>query len=122
MGIDTKIMPLQPEKATGEIPVFYTKSNFYRVIHVDGLYGGPAPTLGNIVMTVFSSRVPFPDQSANDASGKEIVQRRVAKPGIEQEVEASLVLNLQTAKSMHLWLDSVIKNTEASLLQQVQKK
>ncbi len=123
---EPKVTPLQPEIPTseaqvGETIVHFTKSNFYRVIHVDGIYGGPTPTPGNIMITVFNSRVPLPDKTANDALNREIPQKRVGKQGIEQEAEASLVMNLETAKGMHAWLESVIRNAEI-LLQQFQKR
>ena len=97
---EPKITPLHSEIKTGEIPtgeipIFYTKSNFYRVIHVDTIYGGSAPTPGNVMITVCSSRVPLPEKSVNDASGKEIPGKRIVRYGIEQEAEAALVMNLQ---------------------------
>ncbi|MGA3283423.1 MAG: hypothetical protein ABSD57_03045 [Verrucomicrobiota bacterium] len=107
--------PLQPQPASvqGNTPVHYAKSNYFRVIHVDGMYGGPAPALGNMTMTVFSFRTPLPERTMNDASGNEIVRERVVKQGIENELECSLVMNLATAKIMHKWLDDAIKKTEA---------
>lgn len=107
------------ENPTGEIPIFYVKSNFYRVVHTDGIYGGGAPTPGNIIMTVFSHRVPLPEKSANDAFGNEIPEKRIARYGIENELEVSLVMELNTAKIMRQWLDNSIKNTE-NLLQRMQ--
>lgn len=125
MGDDIKTTPPQSEIPSGEIPVYYTKSNYYRVIHADGIYGGGTPTLGNIMMTVFSHRVPLPEKTANDACGKEIVAKRMARYGIEQEFEASLVMSLEMAKVMQQWLGNAIKNTEIALQQaqpQNQKK
>ena len=106
---------------TGEVPIYYVKSNFYRVIHTDGIYGGGAPTPGNIVMTVFGHRVPLPEKSANDVFGNEIPKKRIARYGIENELEVSLIMELNTARIMRQWLDNSIKNTEA-LLQRIQQQ
>lgn len=119
---DPKIIARQSEVPIDELPVYYVKSNFYRVIHADGIYGGGSPTPGNIMMTVFSHRIPLPEQSANDSTGKEIVQKRVVRYGIENELEVSIVLALNTAKIMRQWLDAAINNAEASLRQTQQAK
>jgi hypothetical protein len=121
MGADLKAIKTDAAIPSGELPVYYVKSNYHRVVHVDGVYGGCSPTLGNIVMTVFSHRVPLPDKAVNDAGGNEIREKRVVKYGIENELEASLVLELNTARIIRDWLDSTIKNAEA-LVQKVQGK
>jgi hypothetical protein len=102
----------QSTAAPNKLPVYYCKSNYFRVIHVDGMYGGGTPTIGNVMMTVFSHRVPFPEKIMNDPTGKEIIEERVVKYGIENELEASLVMELKTAKLMLQWLDTAIKNAE----------
>jgi hypothetical protein len=119
---EPKITPLRSEIPEGEIPVFITKSNFYRVVHADGIYGGGTPTPGNIMMTFYSHRVPFPKGAVNDARGNEIVSKRDAKFGIEQEYEVSLVVSLETARVMLTWLNNTIKNTEILLQQRNQQK
>lgn len=120
MPNDAKITTQQPEIAMSEIPVYYVKSNFYRVIHADGVYGGGTPTPGNIMMTIFSHRIAFPEKIVNDSFGNEIPGKRVVKSGFENELEVSVVMDLATAKVMYQWLDNVIKNTEA-ILRQPQK-
>ena len=101
----------------GRTPVFITKSNYFRVIHVDGFFGGGTPTPGNLMLTVYSHRIPFPKQTTIDAMGNEIPSERVANEGMEHEYEASLVMSLMTAKSLSQWLNGVIANTEDSLKQ-----
>ena len=122
MSDEVKTQQPQPTPAGGETIYHYTKSNYFRVVHVDGVYGGPAPTLGNMVMTIFSERVPFPDKSINDACGNEIVQKREAKHGYERELEVSLAMNLATTKIIQQWLDGAIKRTEAIQQQKQQTK
>jgi len=123
---EPKITAMRPEIPVGELPagefpIYIAKSNFFRVIHVDGVYGGGTPTPSNIMMTVFSHRIPFPEKIVNDGKGNEVVGKREVKYGIQQEFEASLVMSLDTAKILRIWLDNTIKNTEA-LLKQVQQR
>ncbi|MDR3561748.1 MAG: hypothetical protein P4N59_09980 [Negativicutes bacterium] len=118
MTTETKTAYMQPEAPSismREIPVFITKSNYFRVIHVDGFFGGGTPTPGNLMLTVYSHRLPFPERAAIDGVGNEIPSKRVTHDGIEHEYEASLVMNLATAKALNLWLGNVISNTENSL-------
>jgi hypothetical protein len=105
----------EAEIPINEMPAFYTKSNFFRVIHADGIYGGGAPTPGNITMSIFSHRAPFPEKTVNDAFGNEIPAKRVVKFGIENEIEVSIAMSLDTAKVMLHWLNSTIKNNEAAI-------
>jgi hypothetical protein len=127
---EPKITPLRSgiktdEILAGETPYHVTKSNFYRVVHADGVYGGGTPTPGNIMMTIFSHRAPFPEKMVRDANGNEILSKRDVKHGLEQEFEVSLVMNLATAKVMLSWLTNTIRNTETALQQvreQNQKK
>ena len=73
----------------------------------------PLQIWGSMTMTVFSQRCPLPDKVTNDASGNEIVNERVVKQGIENELECSLKMNLMTARIMHKWLGTAIARTEA---------
>lgn len=100
-----------------EVPVFITKSNFFRVIHVDGFFGGGTPTPGDMMLTVYSHRAPFPEKTVLDGMGNEITSKRAGNLGIEHEYEASLVMNLATAKALLSWLGTAINNTEDSLKQ-----
>ena len=118
--------PLQPdhlfsEIPVGDVPVYITKSNYFRVIHVDGFFGGGTPTPGNIMMTLYNHRVPFPEKAYLDVMGNEIPSKREGKSGIEHEYEASIVMSLATAKVMLVWLTNTINNTE-SLFQQLQQR
>ena len=112
MAENKKTTPPNLEMQPGEMPVHYVKSNFYRVVHADGIFGGGTPTPGNIMMTVFSHRVPLPEATFNDGLGNEILSKRMTKYGIENEYEVSITMNLETARIMRQWLDNAISNTE----------
>lgn len=98
--------------APQQFPFRFSKSHFHRVIHADGVYGGSTPTPGNIILHIYSHMLPIPEQGANDGKGNEMIDKRVIKPGIEREIEVSVVMNLVLAKSTRDWLDSRIKYTE----------
>ena len=106
------IISLSQETAPQQVPFRFSKSHFHRVIHADGVYGGSTPTPGNIIMHIYSHMLPIPEQGANDGKGNEIVEKRIIKPGIEREIEVSIVMNLALAKSTRDWLDGRIKYTE----------
>jgi hypothetical protein len=103
------------EVPLGETAFYVTKSNFYRVVHADGVFGGGTPTPGNIMMTFFNHRVAFPEKMVRDFNGNEVLSKREMKFGMEQEFEVSIVMNLDTAKIMLAWLTETIKNTETAL-------
>ena len=101
-----------PVAAPKQFPVYFSKSNFHRVIHADGVFGGVTPTPGEMVIHFFSHRLPLPEQVVNDTTGKEILEKRIIKPGVEREVEVSCVMSLATAKSMYDWLKERIEYAE----------
>ena len=120
MSEQEKTSPAEPDEKQMNLAVHYSKSSLFRVIHADGVYGGATPTAGNVMMTIFSHRIPFPERTMIDAFGNEITRGRVAKSGVERELEVSIVMSLELAKSVLQWLDNSIKNVET--LQQPLKK
>jgi hypothetical protein len=101
-----------PTSPVSETPVYWVKSNFYRTINVDGMFGGPSPTPGRIIMGIYSHHLPYPEFTLNDQAGKELIEKRLAKFGVEHELEASLSVDINTAKHMVTWLQSAIANAE----------
>jgi hypothetical protein len=97
-------MASDPDK----IKFHYIKGNFFRVVHVDGVFGGLSPT-GEISASLFSQRPPIPQltvqalKSKNEL-GEEIVAERVSKDGLVREMEVSLVLSPQVAEALAKWL------------------
>ena len=96
------------EKVIREVQFFYEKSNFFRVIHADGAYGGSTP-LGDIHMAFYNERHPIPKVTAlalDDSKplGAEVIKDR--KEGIFREVEVDVVMNLNVALAIRSWLDS----------------
>lgn len=97
----------------------YIKSNYFRVIHADGIHGGVTPKL-KIQMAFFSERNPIPQTTVHGVSETsdgvvlkdEIRSKRVTKSGIIREVEAEILMDLETAKALYKWLDEKIKIIE----------
>lgn len=82
-----------------EPDIEYRQSNLYRVIHVDGVWGGISPS-GLIEMVLFSEhRVPPPDDQLTDAV---------------RELEACILLRPDVAIAMRDWLDQHIEHQRAA--------
>jgi hypothetical protein len=100
----------------------YIKSNYFRVIHVDGIFGGNTPRPGIIQMAVWNERWPIPKQTSYEIIpepkmeagkiGKEIFEERVQRSAVGREVEVQLIMNIETAKTMQEWLGKHIKEYE----------
>jgi len=97
-----------------QIKLRYLRSNYFRVIHADGVFGGFTPQ-GNIFPSLFSDRAPLPDVTihAGDAGGvlgKELLDRReVSNETVTRELEVGISMNLNVAKSLLEWLKERIE-------------
>ncbi|HLJ90506.1 MAG TPA: hypothetical protein VKZ53_27100 [Candidatus Angelobacter sp.] len=95
----------------------YVRSNFFRVIHIDGGYGGLTPS-GGIFFSVYNDRTPTPDETVqlineDGTLGPELIEKTKVKEGVEREVEACILMNVQTAKAVLVWLEERVKMAEA---------
>jgi hypothetical protein len=102
--------------APGEVSFHFIKSNFFRVIHVDGIWGGLTPD-GNLHISLYSERPAIPSRMVFRLSNEgelddEIQEKRVSKDGIVREVESSLILDMATTVALRNWLDGVIDHIE----------
>ena len=84
----------------------HLKSDFHRVIHVDGAFGGPTPS-GLLHMAVFSNRLPIPKSVTHSLEeggtiGDEI--ERDSRQGVVREIEVGLVMTPATALALAKWL------------------
>ena len=92
------------------IEFHYVKSNYFRVIHADGAYGG-VTSRGLIHLDIFSERSPIPQKTQHEITvngklGKEVEKQ--GKSGVVREVEIGVVMNLDNAKSLVEWLNDKI--------------
>ena len=96
----------------------FEKSKHYRVVHVDGCFGGPSPN-GLLVFCPYSERNEYPTETeyklSQDGKLGEEIRREGLANGIRREMEVELVMNLTTAKSLQTWLNSKIEILEGIL-------
>jgi hypothetical protein len=113
MAEEIKKGPPGIDVEAGRIRFDFIKSNYFRVIHVEGVFGGNSPR-GLINMAVFNERWPIPKQITHEfkegKSGDEI--ERASRDAVVREVEAQLVMNVQTAKIICKWLQGKIDDIE----------
>lgn len=97
----------------------YLKSALFRVIHADGVVGGLTPRL-DVHMDFWSERFPIPKQvvhalTSEGTLGEEIRSERTTCEAIVREVEAGVVLDLETAKALRDWLTERIAEAQKLL-------
>lgn len=115
MAKNTTLNAATTSNAT-KIKFHYIKSNFFRVIHVDGVFGGVTPS-ADIFLALFSQRPPLPKMTVQavlpDGNlGEEIMTERDSKEGIVREAEIGVNLDLAAAKALHVWLGERIELLE----------
>ncbi len=99
-------------KGRKKIKYHFIKSNFFRVVHCDGVWGG-LTSHRNIQMTFFNERNAIPQSTELEVTedGKAI-ETRQGKVGITRELEVDVVLNIETAKALQKWLEEKIRLAE----------
>jgi hypothetical protein len=109
--VSTEDSPKTPSTVT----LNYIKSNFFRVVHVDGAMGGFTPR-GQLFFSLYHERPPLPDVTVqaieNGQLGPEIVEQRKGSQGILREIEFGAVMDVAVAKSIVDWLEQRIKIME----------
>ena len=105
------------KRFSDEIEFHYLKSNGFRTVHCDGVWGGTTPR-GYITMSFYSERAPIPNRlihsvDSNGRVGKEIAEKRISREGIIREVEVEVIMDLAMARSTVEWLQGHIKFLEA---------
>lgn len=95
----------------------FVKSNLFRVIHVDSVWGALTLNGDGINMNLCSQRFPIPQQVVYelDQDGgfeKEISEERIQNDDIEWEVEISAMMDIETAKELIKWLQNMVQQAE----------
>ena len=109
MAASRSVTPSLPS----EVSFDFIKSNLFRVIAVDGAFGGLSPNARKIHMAVYSERRPIPKRTVHVISeegvlGDEVSDKREVRDAFVREVEADLVISLEVAQAMRAWLDDRI--------------
>lgn len=101
------------EAAPSSIDFYYIKSNSFRVVHGDGVWGGTTPR-GYIAINFFSERSPIPQKLTHEITPTGLGDEtgREWREGIIREVEVEVLVDLDTAKSLIPWLEGHISALE----------
>jgi hypothetical protein len=94
------------ESAPSKVKFHYVKGNFFKVIHVDGVIGGPTPERA-VFVALYNQRSPIPQVieqaiSPDGSLGPEL--SREGKDGIFREVEVGIVLTPKAAEEIGQFL------------------
>jgi hypothetical protein len=117
-----KQTPAAPQKESGDrqtITFDYVKSNYYRVVHVNGVVGSLTPT-GDIHMGAWSQRGPYPQRVTHSITAEgELGQEldRETRQAIVREVEVGIVFSAGVALQVAEWLQG-----QVALLQEMAEK
>lgn len=102
-----------------EVECYYEKSQFFRVIRVDGAWGGVTHR-GDIHMGLFSEYPPLPETVKYVIRSDKLAEEvgRKVKSGIVREIEVEAVMSVSTAIAMRDWLSLKIEEAQKSHAQQ----
>jgi hypothetical protein len=105
--------PPMPKKLSFD----YIKSNFFRVIHCDGVVGGLTPN-GWIHMAAWSSRQPFPQKVVHELTPEGTLGAEIDRTGREvtfiRELEADIVFSPAMAEVIIGWLQARVSELKAA--------
>jgi hypothetical protein len=113
MAHDPLNTPKSTNQAEGRVRYHFIKSNFFRVVLAEGVYGGISPS-GQIRMTFFNERSALPQQTeyginSDGSLGNEDPEGRVSRDGFVRELEVDVVMNIEHARLVHQWLGQKIE-------------
>jgi hypothetical protein len=103
------------EKDVNNVQVHYLKSNQFRLIHAEGVFGGISPT-NMIHFALYNDRLTIPKTTSVEITPTgtyENVEETIG--GIVREVEANVFINLGTAISFKNWLNAKIETLRQGL-------
>jgi len=112
--------PKTEQPQSTEVSHHYLKGQHFRTIYVDGIFGGAGIPTGTIQFAVYTERIPYPDKTIQ-IDGKEDFSKRIAKRGVERELEVSLVVRLEIAIALRDWLNEKIGVVEKNVEQFVRE-
>lgn len=95
-----------------KVKFHYIKANSFRVVHMDGVFGGLTPT-GDIFMSIFSQRPPIPVVTVQPVKetgelGEELLSERSVKEGLVREIEVGVALRPEIAETLIKWLQEKV--------------
>lgn len=110
--------PGKADATAGRLRFDFIKSNSFRVIHVDGAWGGLRPDL-NFHLNLYSERYSIPKSVTIEYDPEKLtVEQTVdveSRECVIREVEICALFDLATAKSLRDWLDDHLQKAEERL-------
>lgn len=102
-----------------EVKIDYIKSNHFRVVHGDGVFGGVSPH-GKVFLTFWSARPSIPQTiihavNQDGSLGDEIREARVGRDAMIREAEVAVLMDVDVAKSFIKLLQERVKIIEEAL-------
>lgn len=110
-----------------EITLNYIKTPSYRTYHVDGTFGSLTPR-GNLYCEFYIDRNVTPQTAVHELSKNGILsgtpKKTTGKKGFVREIECGIIMNMETAYNLKIWLDDKIKTyrEEMKLFEKERKK
>lgn len=101
------------KKDLKEIVVNYIKTKNYRSFYIDGIFGGLTPN-GKIYAELFLQRSVTPQTikyKVESGIMKDEIER-TGKEGVVREIEAGVIMDIETAKVLKNWLETKIAEHE----------
>jgi len=103
------------------IEFHYQKTPSYRVLHVDGMWGGATPK-GHFSVSFFSERLAIPrvSQRTVTASTSNQYQTGPEQPvdmldGVVRQVDATVIMDLRTAQEFYVFMTEHLGALETTL-------
>lgn len=107
-----------------EVPFHLRRSNFFRVVHADGVWYNYGATSG-LHLVFYSESMPIPETVyAQFKDGKPIgdnPQKRVIQQGMVRELEVDVIMSLEAAYNLKVMLEQNIKVVEGMMKAQQNK-
>lgn len=99
-----------------KIEVYFHKSNFFRVVHADGCFGGQTPR-GGIHMGFYSERSAFPLRTELTVVDNKAVSETPleTKGGLVRELEVDVVMDFNSSISFYVWLKAKMQEQRQTL-------
>jgi len=94
-------------KVAAKITFEFKDSSLFRIIHADGVFGGPTPS-GDVYLSFFNEHGPMPSTVTHNLEdnlpGPEIIEERVASKHIARTNEVGIVMSFAAAVNLREWL------------------
>jgi hypothetical protein len=95
----------------------YIKGHLFRVVHADGVIGGPSPN-GGLHLAFFSERAPIPQRevrsiNSDGSLGGLIVDKSIVRPAIVREIDFDVVMSIPVAEVLISWLQERVEEIKS---------